>query len=287
MGMLMNPSPSSVVVQQVTPQRAGWKYLSFQVVRLSAGQAWSFASNQDEVAFVPLSGRCTMEVAGQSFVLARKNVFSEMPHVLYVPPNEIVQVYAESDVEMALGGAPGTGSYPLRLFAPAEMASEIRGGNAARRQVNHILAHPLPAERLIVYEVYVPGGHWSGWPPHCHDGHQGSPYLEETYYFRIDQPQGFAIHRNFNRTQGFEELFAVHHDDLVLVSQGYHSTAAAPNCNLYFLNFLAGDLSHEARATPPFNDPDFAYLKDNWDANPMPLPVNRPSPVQPLVAHEQ
>ena len=36
------------------------------------------------------------------------------------------------------------------------MKQEVRGGGVAVRQVNHILAHPLPAERLILFEVYVP-----------------------------------------------------------------------------------------------------------------------------------
>ena len=52
-----------------------------------------------------------------------------------------------------------------------------------------------------------------------------------------------------------------------------YSTAAAPNFNLYFLNYLAGELLDEARATPPFDDPALAWLKNDWAANPMPLPV--------------
>ena len=42
------------------------------------------------------------------------------------------------------------------------MKKEFRDGGAARRQVNHVLAAPLPAERLILFEVYVPGGAWFG-----------------------------------------------------------------------------------------------------------------------------
>ena len=61
--------------------------------------------------------------------------------------------------------------------------------------------------------------------------------------------------------------------DLVLVTQGFHSTAAAPNCNLYFLNYLAGELLDEARATPPFDDPTFAYIKEDWGAHTLSLPV--------------
>ena len=98
----------------------------------------------------------------------------------------------------------------------------------------------MPAERLILYEVYVPGGAWSGYPPHCHDGYGGSAHLDETYYFRTDPSNGVALHRNYRRDNDFEEIFAVRDTDLVLVTQGFHSTSAAPGSNLYFLNYLAG-----------------------------------------------
>ena len=58
------------------------------------------------------------------------------------------------------------------------------------------VGEPLPAEHLILYEVYVPRGTWAGWPPHRHDGVQGSPYLEEVYYFRLDRPE---VHNAFNQ----------------------------------------------------------------------------------------
>ena len=37
------------------------------------------------------------------------------------------------------------------------------------------------------------GGSWSGYPPHCHDGKFGSPYLEETYYYRISPDNGLLF----------------------------------------------------------------------------------------------
>ena len=112
----------------------------------------------------------------------------------------------------------------------------------------------------------MPGGNWSGWPPHCHDRYEGSPFLEETYYFRTDPDYGFGMHRNYRVDTDFDEIFPVYNGELVLVTQGFHSTAAAPNCNLYFLNYLAGELLDEGRGTPPFDDPAFAWIKDdNWE----------------------
>jgi len=35
---------------------------------------------------------------------------------------------------------------------------------------------------------------------------------------------------------------------------------------MYFLNYLAIDLLDQALATPPVDDPDFAWLKQDWKA---------------------
>ncbi|MEO1287911.1 MAG: 5-deoxy-glucuronate isomerase, partial [Chloroflexota bacterium] len=158
-------------------------------------------------------------------------------------------------------------------FKPDEIKQEVRGGGAATRQVNHILAHPMPAERLILFEVYVPGGAWSGYPPHCHDRYGDSGYLEETYYFRMMPENGFGFHRNYRVDEDFDETFLLGHTDLVLVTKGFHSTTAAPGSNIYFLNYLAGELLDDERGTPPYDDPRYAHLKGAWDENTMQLPV--------------
>ncbi|MCA9995051.1 MAG: 5-deoxy-glucuronate isomerase [Anaerolineales bacterium] len=40
----------------ITPEEAGWDYISFQVRRLENGRFWSFASGENELAIVILSG---------------------------------------------------------------------------------------------------------------------------------------------------------------------------------------------------------------------------------------
>lgn len=263
----------STVRLQVTPTSAGWRYLSFELLALKAGETLTRESGANEIALTTLCGSARADVSGERFELARRDVFAEMARVLYAPPRKTLTLTALTDFECALGGAPAQGKYPTRLIEPHEMRQELRGGGAAQRQVNHLLAHPLPAERLILYDAYVPGGMWAGYPPHCHDGYAGSPYLEETYLYRITPANGFAIHRNYRRDTDFDEVFAVRDGDLVLVTQGFHPVATAPGANVYFLNYLAGDLLDDARKTPPFDDPDYAWLKQQWDGNALTLPM--------------
>ncbi|MCB0023693.1 MAG: 5-deoxy-glucuronate isomerase [Caldilinea sp.] len=272
---LIRPAGGNGETIVVTPQSAGWQYLSFRVVVLAAGERTTIQTGGEEVAIVPLQGAGTLAVDGNTYALSRSGVFVGPPALLYAPPGKSIEVVAESSFEFAMGGAPAEGKYGVRLIRPEEIKCEIRGGGAARRQVNHILAPPLPAERLILFEVYVPGGSWSGWPPHCHDGSGGSPYLEETYYYRIDPADGFAIHRNYRLDNDFDELLPVRNGELVLVTQGYHPVAAAPGCNVYFLNYLAGELLDEERARPPLDDYRYAWIKADWEGNRLELPIAR------------
>ncbi len=271
---LIRSNHDEKIVIDVTPENAKWDYLSFRVVQLTrSDENYTHDTEGTEVALVPLQGAGTIRVGDETFNLSRKGVFEEVPHVLYIPPSHTFAVETDDAFEFALGGAPAEGKYPLRLIAPDEIKQEVRGGGAATRQVNHILAHPLPAERLILFEVYVPGGAWSGYPPHCHDRFDGSSYLEETYYFRMQPEDGFGFHRNYRVDEPFDETFLLGHTDLVLVTRGFHSTAAAPGSNIYFLNYLAGELLDDARATPPVDDKRYAHLKDDWTGTTVKLPV--------------
>ena len=263
-------------ILRVTPELAGWDVLDFSLVALAPGDSWSLSSGDRELAVVPQHGTVTAVAAGQRYELGRVDVFTQMAPVLYVPPGTEVDIEAHTDAEFAVGGAPAEGRYPLRLFRPEEMKAEVRGGGGATRQVNHILAHPLPAERLILYEVYVPRGKWSGWPPHCHDGYEGSPYLEETYYFRFQPDNGWGVHRNYRLDSDFDEVFSVRDRDVVMVTQGFHSSAAAPGNHMYFLNYLAGTPIDDERAIPPFFQPEYRWIDGNWDQDAMTLPTVSP-----------
>ncbi len=272
-GRHLRSADSPGVVLDVTPASADWRELDVKVVAPGGRTGHEERTQAREIAIVPLAGTTTAVVDQTPFVLHRPSVFEAMAPVLYVPPGCRVTLTGDADAEVAIGGARADGRHPVRLFTPAEMKVEVRGGGRARRQVNHLLAHPLPAERLIVYEAYVPRGCWSGWPPHCHDGYEGSPYLEETYYFRFDPPDGFGMHRNYRVDADVDEVFAVGDRDLVTVPCGYHTSAAAPGSHMYFLNFLAGDLVGDDRAIPPFFQPEYRWIDGRWDVDDMSLPA--------------
>jgi 5-deoxy-glucuronate isomerase len=264
-------------VHEITPESVGWRYLSFKTVHLKAGESISAHTETQEAALVPLSGSFEVKAAEQVFALSRSGVFSQLPHVVYMPPRTVYTVLALQDCHFALGSAPAKGLYPVHCFAPAEMKIEVRGGAHAVRQVNHILGPDLPAERLVLFEVYTPSGNWSGIPPHRHDGLRGSLYVEETYYYRVEPADtGWAVHRNYSPEHGLDELLLIRDDDLVRTPVGYHPVSAPPGSNVYFLNYLAGDPTLEQRAVAPVDDSDWAWLRQNWAGNPLQIPFGKP-----------
>lgn len=263
-------------VLHVTPELAAWQYLEFSVVEVTPAQPWSDSFDGREAAIVPLSGAGVVTVDGRRVELSRTSVFEQMPTIVYLPPGTEFTVESADRLQVSIGTAPAEGKLPVRVIEPAEMKTELRGGGTAYRQVVHALAHPIPAERLILYEVYVPRGTWSGWPPHCHDGRDGSPYLEEVYYFRLDRPEGYCVHRNWRDDEGFNEVVVAGDGDVVLVPKGYHTSVASPGSNMYFLNYLAGELEGDDRQTPPCFAAEHTWIEGDWNAGEWTLPIVRP-----------
>ena len=273
MNSLLKGRAGRQVAVEVTPESAGWTYLDFRVVQLTPGDRYRQDSGDRETVVVPISGSGLIRVGAEDIELARKGVFEEVPHVLYVPPGRSVEVSGENGFVFTIGGAPAEGGLPLRVFEPSEMRIELRGGGSSHRQISHILSAPLPAERLILYEGYSPRGTWSGWAPHCHDGYAGSPYLEEVYYFRLQPAKGFCLHRNWREDSDYDEVLVCEDGDTALVPRGFHSTVACPGTNMYFLNYLAGEPVGEERARGPYFHPDHTWIHDDWDAGMMTLPT--------------
>ena len=275
--LLYKPDPSNRVRMEITPESAGWDLLSFAVLHLEAGDTHEHLLADEETALVPLSGSATVRVGDIETTISRSSVFDEMPRIAYAPPGTPIAVVAGDDhFEFAIGSAPAEGRYAARIIEPAEMTSVLRGGGSAYRQVNNVLAPPVDAERLILYEVYVPRGTWSGWPPHCHDGFDDSPYLEETYYFRLDPSDGFCMHRNWRTDEDFDEVLTASDGDCAIVTKGFHSTAAAPGSHMFFLNYLAGELVDGERVTPPCFHDAYTWIEEDWDKFGWELPKVRP-----------
>ncbi len=250
MGVLIKPQADQIdgILRRVdiTPETAGWQYVSFTVYHLTRGQTLRGAANGRETAVVVLSGTGRAELNGQPVEQfgERLSVFENTaPYALYLSEDASYQVECTTnDMEIAVASAPTTHQHlPARVVHPEDVSVEIRGEGNAQRRVQHILDTDQEAERLIIVEVITPAGNWSTFPPHKHDTENPphEAYLEETYYHHVQPADGFAFQRVYTY-EGFDEAVAVHDGDLVLVPKGYHVVSTPPGCDLYYLNIMAG-----------------------------------------------
>jgi 5-deoxy-glucuronate isomerase len=265
----IRPGLGPGTVLEVTPESVGWRYLSFEIVALVPGEAVERHSGGQEIAIVPLAGSGWFGFGGRQHPVSRKDVFSEKPHVAYLPPGTVFSIRAVSAFEVAIGSAPASSRHPARLYAPGELPGFVRGGANVSRVVTATLDPAFPSERLIAYEIITPSGNWSSFPPHRHDGTNGSSYHEETYYFRLQPSDGFAIQRIYSPESGLDESYCARDGDLILVHEGYHTVATAPGTNAYYLNFMGGDV----RPVTQYIDPAYAWVAEDWAGKPTAIPV--------------
>jgi 5-deoxy-glucuronate isomerase len=266
----VRPAAGPGTLIDVTPTDVGWRYLSFRVVALAPGESIQADTGDQEVAVVALGGSGSFSFAGVTHPVARTDVFTAKPHVLYLPPRSMYAIAAVEAFEVAIGSAPAEGRYPARLYAPGELPSFARGGANVSRGVTATLDPTFESERLIAYEILTPSGNWSSFPPHRHDGRFGTTYHEETYYYRLSPGDGFALQRIYTRDTDLDVSIAAADGDLVLVHEGYHTVAAAPGTNAYYLNFLAGD----TKPVTQLNDPAYAWIVDDWAGRPIAIPLD-------------
>ena len=265
------------LILDVTPQSAGWEYISFQARRLDEGKTWSFDTGENEFAFVNLSGRYRVDSNRGSWagIGGRENVFSGGAHALYLPRRSSLTVTAEEAGEFAVTWVPTTEDHEAWLIRPEDVAVSVRGGDNVSRQINDLLPPGSPVHRLVLVEVYTPSGNWSSYPPHKHDVHIEDEAggvieadLEEVYFYHIDRPEGFAYQRVYTDDASpmqaagnpIDALVRVGHNEAVLVPEGYHPVVSMPGYTTYYLNVLAGS----AQSLANQEDPNYAWVKEKY-----------------------
>jgi 5-deoxy-glucuronate isomerase len=250
----------------LTPQRAGWDYVGFAVRQIATGDVWSGRTGRNEVCLVLLSGlaSATWSPGGQKSVRLgpRRDVFSEYPHAIYLPPGTAFELRAARFTEIAVCSSPASRRFPARAITPADCGFEVRGGGNATRQIIDILPPGADADRLLVCEVLTPAGNWSSYPPHKHDRHAPpvEADLEETYYYRFSGRDGYGLQRLYTADGRSDQVLRVVDGDLVLVREGYHPFVAVPGFHAYYLNALAGSF----RSMAATDDPRYAHLRASW-----------------------
>jgi 5-deoxy-glucuronate isomerase len=56
MNLLVKPKKNSQEIVSVTPESAGWRYVSFSAHQLAAGETLNFSDNSNELCVVVLTG---------------------------------------------------------------------------------------------------------------------------------------------------------------------------------------------------------------------------------------
>jgi 5-deoxy-glucuronate isomerase len=251
---------------------AAWQWMSFTAIRISQGDVYPTGSETEETAVVLLSGRCSADWGeGGKAVGKRTNVFDGLPYTLYLPPGANAQLQAETQCELAVCSVPSRAKLSPRLITPREVAVSLRGGGNASRQIVDVIRPDFPADKLMLVEVYTPGGNWSSYPPHKHDVHSppGEVDLDEIYYYRMNRPAAYAHQRLYTKDGRRDLTLTVHDGDVVLVRDGYHPVVAGHGYDIYYLNCLAGS----ARSLANTEDTDHVWVRSAWKEMDPRLPV--------------
>jgi 5-deoxy-glucuronate isomerase len=244
--LLKNHGPDATgLVHRVTPKSAGWGHVGFELYRLEPGQSLEAATAEREVCLVLVGGRARVQVGGRDFgeLGDRRGPFEgKKPVAVYVPWHSGYRLEATTDLELGVCSAPGGGDHGTRVIGPDQVAYSKRGEGSNTRHVYDILPETAPAHSLLVVEVITPAGGWSSYPSHKHDTddppHESE--LQETYYHRLDPPQGFAFQRVYTDDRTLDQSMAVEDGDVVLVPRGYHPCGTAHGYQLYYLNVMSG-----------------------------------------------
>ena len=269
------PSDKAGALVSVTREQAGWQTINFSVRRLLRGQYWQGNTGSEEAVLVALGGKFSVDWGeGPKTIGNRPDVFSGYPYAIYLPAHTAFEISAGTNCEFADCRAASEAKLAPKVITPRDVRLEIRGGGNATRQILDIIRPEFPADRLLICEVYTPSGNWSSYPPHKHDVHNMpvEADLDETYYYRIDRPEGYAFQRLYDAAETRDDTLKVADGDLVLIKDGYHPVVAAYGYNVYYLNVLAGS----ARSFAASDDPRYAHLRKTWPAPDPRVPLVHP-----------
>jgi 5-deoxy-glucuronate isomerase len=267
------------IYQEILAEDAGWEFLNFNARILKKGQIWKGFTGENEYGIILLSGDYSVKTDQGNWKTknGRKHVFDGIAHTLYLSRNTEFELTAESEIlDIALGWCETTEDHPAQFKEPTKSVIEIRGGDNATRQINSLIEPGFDCQRLVSVEVYTPSGNWSSFPAHKHDerildndGNLIEARLEETYFYKTDKPQGYAIQQIYTGDRSLDEIAVARNNDVVMVPKGYHPVVAGHGYNIYYLNFLTG--SDQSLANT--NDPDHEWIYDSWSGKDSRIPM--------------
>ncbi|RMZ51553.1 5-deoxy-glucuronate isomerase [Flavobacteriaceae bacterium PRS1] len=277
--LLIKPNRASSIYHNITPQSANWNYLHFEAREMKRDEIWKSNTRENEMVIVLLGGNFKVKSSKGNWetINGRKDVFSGIAHTLYLPRKTQFTLEATSkNLDIAYGWCLSDEDFPAKFVTPENTPVVIFGGDNATRQFNDLVPPGFGCSRIVSREVYTPSGNWSSFPAHKHDerildadGNVLEPYQEETYFYKFQKPEAYAIQQVYTKDESLDEIIKVRHNDVVIIPKGYHPVVAEHGYHCYYLNFLAGSDQCLENTT----DPDHEWIYDSWTTKDSRLPL--------------
>lgn len=271
MNLLLRSTLDGPGVYPVVKRGDQLRHLSFTVVQLGDGQRTvELESGEEELAIDVYSGAVDYEVDSPLGSLSgethHRRSLTETPEMLYVPAGSRLDLRLAAGESARIGvfGALGKGGVAPMYIPQADAMINQVGKENFQRTVSTSIADNIDAAHLIVGETLNAPGAWSSCPPHKHDELKppAEVPMEEVYFFQTEPKGGFGFMRVYTHegaSEPFDESYAVHDGDTVVIPRGYHPVASLPGYRLHYTWALAGDgRTYGAWA----DDPRYSWIKE-------------------------
>ena len=222
----------------------------FNIVKLKAGETFSYALNGYESCIVPATGGIDVTIGSfkaDGIGTRGTDVWDGEPSGVYVPTGITADMVARNDCEVFVAGAAFD-----KTFEPFSVREEnldlVQYGSddtKTHRKIKHILGQNPPGEvgRLLVSELFTVGaGGWSGFPPHKHDTDRlpDESRHDEVYNFRFKPNHGFGMQLLQHEDGKVGDAYHLVDGSTFKIDKGYHPCVAAPGYEMFYFTILGG-----------------------------------------------
>ena len=223
----------------------------FNIVKLTAGQAFEYQVPGYETCIVPATGTVDVEVEGftAKAVGGRGvDVWDGEPEGVYVPSGAKARIICTSDKgEIFVAGAKFDGVLDPFAVRADELDLVQYGSDDTKthRKIKHILGQKQHGKvgRLLVSELYTVGeGGWSGFPSHKHevDRLPEETRHDETYNYRFKPNYGSAMQLLQQDGDTVGQAYHVVDGSTFCLRSGYHPCVVMPGYQMYYFTILGG-----------------------------------------------
>lgn len=211
--------------------------MTIWVKRFDKGETYEVFSEENETAFLILSGNADIIWNGVAENMKRKNPFEKKPYCLHVCKGVKVSITANEESEILIQQTDNDKEFEPVFYKPEDCLYEHFGkgqweGTGYRICSTMFDYDNAPYSNMVMGEVFNQPGRWSSYPPHHHP-------QPEVYYYKFDPQQGFGA--CFNGDNVFKSTDGAS----CYITDGFdHQQVTAPGYEMYYvwmIRHLDGD----------------------------------------------